>query len=303
MEYTKFLKQLRNKGETILFGEEMKTHCSFGVGGKAKYFVIANSAKTLESIVKRTNNFYIIGNGTNIVFPNKYNGTIIKLGSNFSKIKVSGNKVVAGASTNLFLLNRALREKGLAGLEFTFGIPGSVGGAVIMNAGAFGDEIGNYVSKVKVFDGKKTYWTKDFDFSYRTSSLKKENLVVLFVEFSLAKGKKKNIEAKQKEFFNKRKQTQPHGEKSAGSVFKRCFINGETVFPAKIIDKLGLKGAKIGDAQVSTKHAGFIVNNGSAKQSDIIKLIKIVKNKVKKETDIDLEEEIIILKGNTKWLS
>ncbi len=304
MKYERFLLGLNKNGETVQYCVDLKQLNSFGIGGKTKYLVVANKAKTIKEIAKYTKLFYIVGNGTNIVFPDKlYKGTIIKLGKNFSTIKVKNNKVVAGASANLFALNNFLKDKELSGLEFTFGIPGSVGGAVFMNAGAFGDEIGNYVTRVKIFDGEKIYWTKNFTFSYRNSTFKQKKYVILFVELTLSKGKKEEIEKRQKEFLEKRKTTQPYGEKSAGSVFKRIEKNGKTFFPAKIIDKLGLKGVKIGSAEISTKHAGFIVNKNSATQKDVKKLIKKVKNKIKRETGFELEEEIILLKGDTKWLS
>lgn len=296
----KFLKTLEKKDAFILYNESLKKHCSFGIGGIAKIFIYCNNVKTLKLIHNNFKKYYIIGYGTNVLFDDKKNKIpFVKLDGYFKKISFKGIYVTAGAGVNLFKLNCELKEKGLGGLEFTYGIPGSVGGAIFMNAGAFGQEIGNYVSSVKVFDGKKIFWTNSFQFFYRNSSFKKKNLIILSVKFKLFISNKEKIEKLQNKYFLQRKASQPYDKKSAGSVFKRIYFENKLIIPAKIIDNLGLKGVKINDAQVSEKHAGFIINNNNAKFKDVIKLILKIKKTVKNKAHINLEEEIVILKGKT----
>lgn len=298
MSYKKYLKSLNKKDALVLYNESLKKHTTFGIGGQAKYFVIVNNTKTLIDLTNRAKSFFIIGAGSNVLFNDiKYNSTFIKLGKSFLATRVSKNKITVGAGVNLFKLNAVLKANCLGGLEFTFGIPGSVGGAIVSNAGAFGGEIGNYVEKVKVFDGNRVFWTKKFLFSYRNSSFKESNLIILAASFKLNYSSFSEIEKLQKEYIIKRKETQPYGEKSAGSVFKRIIKEDEIIFPAKIIDNFGLKGVKINSAQISKKHAGFIVNSNNAKFRDVLKLIKLVKKQVRIKTKQTLEEEIIIVKG------
>ena len=298
-KYIKFLNSISTKYATILYNEDLKKHCSFRIGGKAKFFIIVNNEKTLLNILKLNNKkILIIGAGTNILFRNKkFNGTFIKLGEAFNKIKTASSKkkykiIEVGAGTNLFKLNLFLRKHGLSGLEWSFGIPGTVGGAIKMNAGAYGHEFGELVESVKVFSKGKIFWTKDFSFSYRSSSFK--DCIILSVKLKLSLGKTTNIEIAQKEYLSRRKESQPYSDFSAGSVFKRIINKEEIIYPAKIIDNLGLKGVKIGDAEISTKHAGFIINKGNAKSKDVVNLIRFIKKMVKKKTKQDLQEEIII---------
>ena len=155
MRYEQFLKQLPTKDGVVFFNEPLSSHCSFKIGGTAKYFVAAYNTQTLLQIFSKTKKVFVVGLGTNTLFADKFfRGTIVKLGGNFFKTRCKNNTIIAGAGLSLFSLAKTLREKELGGLEFAFGIPGTVGGAVLMNAGAFGDEIGNYVEKVKVFNSK-----------------------------------------------------------------------------------------------------------------------------------------------------
>lgn len=298
MRYEKFLKQLQKKDGVVFFNEPLSRHCSFRIGGNAKYFVIVSNTKTLLEVFKRTKKIFVLGAGTNTLFANKkFNGTFLKLGGSFLKITATKNYVTCGAGVNLFSLSKFLKEHNLGGLEFAFGIPGTVGAATAINAGAFGNEIGNFVQKVKVFDGKRTYWTKNFNFSYRNSSFKENSLIILAVTFKLFEKNCDEISILQKEYLSKRKQTQPCSTPSAGSVFKRIIKTDEILYPAKMIDKLGLKGVKIGDARISEKHAGFIVNSGNATFKDVSKLVRLIKKRVKKKFGESLEEEIIFFKG------
>lgn len=293
-----FLKQLQKKDGVVLFNEPLSKHTSFGIGGNAKYFVIVKNERTLVEIFRKFQRVFVIGAGTNILFKNKNFGEMfVKLSGSFLKTRTSKNKITVGSGVNLFLLNKILKEKNLGGIEFTFGIPGTVGGAIFMNAGAFGNEIGNYVEKVKIFDGKRVFWTKKFDFSYRNSSFKKNKQIILSVTFKLSPLKSEEIAEKQNEFITKRKLSQPYGQRSAGSVFKRIYKNGEMLYPAKMIDKLGLKGVKKGKARISEKHAGFIVCENGAKFEDVVYLIKKIKKEVRRKYNEILKEEIIIFKG------
>lgn len=187
-----------------------------------------------------------------------------------------------------------MKQNGISGLEWSYGIPGSVGGATIMNAGSYGHEFGEFVSAVKIWKNGKVSWTKKFDYSYRNSSFKNNGSIILAARLKLKQGNFDEITKNQEFFFNKKKESQPYEKKSAGSVFKRIVNEHETFYPAKIIDSLGLKGVKIGGAQISEKHAGFIINNEDAKSKHVKKLIKLVKTKVKNKTGKVLEEEIII---------
>ena len=298
MRYKQFLKQLPKKDGVVFFNEPLSSHCSFKIGGTAKYFVAVHNTQTLLQLFSKTKKIFVLGLGTNTLFANKFfRGTIVKLGGNFLKTRCKNNTIIAGAGLSLFSLAKILREKELGVLEFAFGIPGTVGGAVFMNAGAFEHEIRNYVEKVKIFNGKSVFWTKNFNFSYRNSSFKQNKQIILAVKFRLEKLPSEKIFALQKEYMSRRRNSQPYGEASAGSVFKRIIKQGEILYPAKMIDNLGLKGVKIGDAKISEKHAGFIVNTNDAKFNDVYKLIKQIKRIVKKETGESLEEEIVFFRG------
>ncbi|MDD4110510.1 MAG: UDP-N-acetylmuramate dehydrogenase [Clostridia bacterium] len=298
--FNKYLENLSTKDASVYFNEPLKNHCSFGIGGKAKFFIIVNNLKTLKEVLTKSKQNFLLGAGTNTLFKDKnFNGTIIKLGKNFQKtkiIKTTEKEVVieVGAAVNLFTLNTFLQKNGITGLEWSYGIPGSVGGATIMNAGAFEYQFGDFVKEVKIIKNGKASWNKDFTFSYRNSSFKENNSIILAVKLLLKIGDNKEIKKQQLSFINKRKETQPYGEKCAGSIFKRIIKDNQILFPAKIIDNIGLKGVRIGRAEVSKKHAGFIINSGNAKAKDVLNLIKLIKRKVKKSTGELLQEEIII---------
>ena len=257
----------------------------------------AHNKKFKQSPIKH----YILGNGSNTISPELYDGYIVKLGSAFKKIKkLKSNKncvrLEVGAGVNLFVLNQYLKEKEIGGLEWSFGIPASVGGATIMNAGAFDKEFGSFIESVKILKNGKYVWQNNFSFSYRNSSFKKDNSIVVSVILKLYKSKKGVIENLQTEYLNRRKNTQPYNFASAGSVFKRMQKDGKIIYPAKIIDNLGLKGATIGQAEVSLMHAGFIINRGSATGEDYLALVKKIENEVREKLNLTLEREVEILK-------
>ncbi|MDD3232055.1 MAG: UDP-N-acetylmuramate dehydrogenase [Clostridia bacterium] len=278
----------------IISSFPMSKVTSFKCGGLAKWFVCPDDLKDFESILKLHNGkkFYILGNGSNTLCPDDgYDGLVIST-SNLKKIKKDGNIVVCECGVNLFALNDFLRENGLGGLEWSYGIPGTVGGATIMNSGAFEKDISEFVEKVEIFDdGKVIVLDKnEISFSYRKSSLK--DFPIFRVWLKLFFSEKETIKELQDFYFEKRNSKQPLNYPSAGSIFKR----GEDFFPAEIIDKLGLKGYKIGGAQISEKHSGFIINQGEATATDIMKLINLIEDTVFNKKNIKLEREIIIMK-------
>lgn len=287
------MKELINYEKNI----DLKNYSSMHVGGKCKFFFAPNNQNQLKNAVafaKKYNiPFFILGNGTNVIFSDKgFNGLIICL-KNLNEITIQKNLIVVGAGTNLFRLNTFLCENNLAGLEWSYGIPGSVGGAVCMNAGAYGGEFSNYIEKLEIFDGKKfrIVYKKKLWFGYRDSEVKQKKLIVTNVWLRFEKGEKQVIKQKQKEYFQKRKISQPLEHYNSGSIFKTT--NG--IIAGKIIDNLGLKGVKIGGAEISTLHANFIINNGSATCEDIKNLIKLIKQKVYEKVGTELCEEVIFV--------
>lgn len=285
---------LRNK---FTKNESLVNHSSMHVGGNAKYYYEPTNIKELVNVIKfcqkQNLNYYILGNGTNVIFKDGGFDGLIICTKKLSKFKIIKNRIKAECGVNLTTLNLSLISNSLKNMEFSFGIPGSVGGAVVMNAGAFGGEMSDVVYKVKIFDGKKVrvLGKNELKFDYRNSNLKQNNYVVLCVYLKLDYGDKLEIEKKCKENFEKRKNTQPYGTFNCGSFFKTT----HNVIPGKMIDNLGLKGATINGAMVSTVHANFIINNKNAKCKDIIELKNMVKQKVFEQTNVLLDEEVIFV--------
>lgn len=247
----------------------------------------------LDIIKKYKSKWFIIGNGSNIILPEYYDGVIIKLES-FNKCIISNNEVYVEAGYMINKLATELAEKGLAGLEWASGIPGTIGGSIYNNAGAYKGSISDNLISCVVFDGKNIIElnNKDLEFSYRDSIFKKNNkYIILSGKFKITNSSKEELKSLIIERTNKRIETQDLNHPSCGSVFR----NPLGLVAGKLIDDLGLKGTSIGDAMVSNKHANFIINNGNAKSKDIIKLIKKVKKEVKDNYNINLilEQEII----------
>lgn len=277
--------------------EKLSKHNSIRIGGNADYYVEPQTIKEFVDIIKycKNNNikYFILGNGTKVVFAdNGFRGVVIctkKLNIIVQKKEI----ICAMCGVNLFALNRYLIENSLSGLEFSFGIPGTMGGAIYMNAGAYGDEIGNYVKKIQIFDGEKIKIIKgkNLTFSYRQSVVKEKGYIVLKVWLKLKNGDKNQIEKKCNEYFSKRKISQPLETFNFGSTFKKT--NG--IIAGKIIDNLGLKGVTINGAQVSTLHGNFIVNKNNATMQDIKDLIALIKMKVYESCGVMLDEEVILI--------
>jgi UDP-N-acetylmuramate dehydrogenase len=282
----------------IRFNVSLAEYTTFKIGGIADYFLeVENKEKLKESVLwARDNNlpFFILSGGSNVLFSDKgYRGLVIKTGK--GKINFKEEKIIS-FSGNLLrdIISFSLKE-GLTGLEWSCGIPGSIGGAVFGNAGAFDSSIKDSVLEVEALDLEtkkiKKFKNKECLFGYRESLFKKNNYVILEVLLKLKKEKKEIIEENINSFLKKRKEKQPLGNFSAGSVFK----NEKGVSAGFLIEKCGLKGKRIGNAVISQKHANFILNLGKAKAKEVKELIEIAKKEVKKKFGIDLKEEIILI--------
>lgn len=279
----------------IIPNPQMKDYTTYRAGGKALAIVIPSSVEHLIMLLVYLKNknikYKILGNGSNLVFgDNLYNGILIKL-SALDKLEISGNKVVVGAGYSLMKLAMKTAKLGYTGLEFASGIPGTVGGGVFMNAGAYQSDMGYVVRSIRVLtpDLKiETMYNKNLDFHYRTSFLQTHpGYICLEATLMLKKGKADNILQLINERRERRMISQPLEYPSAGSVFR----NPEGDYAGRLIEELGYKGKGIGDAVVSEKHANFIINKGHARGDDIKKLIKEIQEKVKETYGIELKVE------------
>lgn len=278
----------------------LATLTSWKTGGEAaEVFIPENKDELMEAVQigKKAGNFYVLGNGTNVLAPEEgISCPIIKLGKSFGKIKVNGNQVTAGASASLIGLALVCVNESLAGFEFASGIPGSVGGAVIMNAGAQGSEIKNVLVSVDAYDVYEekyiTFTNSEMKYEYRNSFLKNNpRYIVVEAQFSLNNGDEESLREVIKKNKEERLLNQPWEYPNAGSVFK----NPPGKSAGKLIEDAGLKGFRINDAQISEKHGNFIVNRGNATSRDIINIIMHVEKVIKEKYNINLEREIIIL--------
>ncbi len=279
----------------VLKNVSLKDYTTYKVGGKAKWMIFPKNADALVELIRKLKAletpYMILGKGSNVLFSDKpYKGVIIKLDS-FDSITWRGNKVTAGAGVSLIKLATMACKKGLSGLEFATGIPGTVGGAVYMNAGAYKSDMGYVVTSVKVLTPSLriiTMVNRELQFHYRTSFLKTHpGYICLEATIKLKPGKKEEIEALVRERKERRLKTQPLEFPSAGSVFR----NPDGLFAGKLIEDLGYKGLSKGGAMVSEKHANFIINQKDAKAQDIKDLIEFLQEEVKEKYDIDLKVE------------
>ena len=295
-----FIDFANEHGIKYLEHENLSKHTSFKIGGPAEIFAKPSSIEQTAKIIDfcRENNIDILplGKGSNVLISDKgIDGVVMHFGSEFGKITLLDDETVyCEAGTGLAALCNFALENELTGLEFAYGIPGSVGGAVFMNAGAYGGEIKDVIIYADHIDknGKTGRFTgEELSLSYRHSVYSDKEFFITGAAFRLQKGDKAEIRAKMDELLGKRFDKQPMDKPSAGSTFKRP----EGAFAAALIDQCGLKGYRVGGAEVSTKHAGFVVNIGDATCSDVLKLMDDVKEKVKEETGYVLEPEVEIL--------
>ena len=293
-----FYNQLVNSidKERVLVEEPMKKHTTFRVGGNADYFVMPQNGEEVKNIVTLCKEaqmpYYILGNGSNLLVGDKgYRGVIIQIYKEMNGIEVEGDKVKAQAGALLSRVGTAALEAELTGFEFAAGIPGTVGGAVVMNAGAYGGEMKDIIANATVLtqDGDIiTINKEDLELGYRTSVIAKKGYVVLEAEYQLQKGDKEVIRARMDELKLQRVTKQPLEYPSAGSTFKRP----EGYFAGKLIQDAGLRGFQVGGAQVSEKHCGFVINKDQATAADIRELMQQVSDKVMQEFGVKLEPEV-----------
>ena len=275
----------------------MKDHTSFKIGGNAEFFITAKTVDELKAVISlcRENHvpYMIIGNGSNLLISDEgIKGAVIRLDGEFKNITIMGEEIVAGAGASLTKLCLDAYKASLTGLEFGYGIPGSVGGAAYMNAGAYGGEMKDVIVSCTHLDkdlNVGTFSLDELDLSYRHSAYMKGEYIILSVKLKLKKGDSTAIKAHMDLFMQKRMDKQPLDFPSAGSVFKRP----EGAFAAALIENCGLKGRSVGGAQVSEKHSGFIINTGGATCQDVLDLVKIIQDEVKEKTGYELHREII----------
>ncbi len=284
--------------EQIFINEPMKKHTTFKIGGNADILILPY---TLEQIIEciqicEQNNieYYVIGNGSNLLVSDKgFRGVIIKLFKNFNKIELDKNIIKVQSGATLSAIAKKAYDNSLKGFEFASGIPGTIGGGVCMNAGAYGGELKDVIKQVTVLEDNKVTIlnNKECEFEYRNSKILKNKLIVLEVLIELEQGNKDEILAKMKENNKIRNEKQPVEYPSAGSTFKRPPNN----FAGKLIMEAGLAGKTIGGACISKKHCGFIINNGNATCEDVLELADFACKQVKDKFNINLEKEIRVI--------
>lgn len=294
---------LKSKVNTsnILKDEPMSKHTSFKTGGPADIFIKIETEEELKNVLQylKQNDIkpIIVGNGTNLLVRDKgIRGIVINPQLKEINIEEKANKIImtVGAGIPIIKLSKIAKEYNAMGMEFAIGIPGTVGGAIKMNAGAYGSEIKDVIKQTMYIDfdcNIKTITNTQHEFAYRNSIFSKIDGVILKTVIELLKGDSKEIETRMNENISARIEKQPIDKPSAGSTFKR----GDGFITAKLIDECGLKGYKIGGAEVSTKHAGFVVNNGNATSKDILDLIDYIKEEVYKKFNVKIEPEIQIV--------
>lgn len=285
--------------KNIHLNEPMAGHTTFRIGGPADCLVQLENEEQLKNVQKYLSlveePFFILGNGSNLLVSDYgYAGVVLQIGEGMSRIGVDGCRITAQAGALLSQVAKAALEHGLTGLEFASGIPGTVGGGVVMNAGAYDGELSQVVKQVSVVSRQgesMVFDNETMEFGYRTSALKKNSFTVTEVTFELKEGDREQIRARMDEFAEKRRKKQPLEYPSAGSIFKRP----EGHFAGKLIMDAGLRGYQTGGARISDKHCGFIVNVGKATAHDVLDVIAEAQERVKERFGIDLETEIIYL--------
>ena len=289
--------------DKVKYNEKMSKYTTMRVGGPCDCIVFPDEISKIKEVIDFCKNenitFFVIGNGSNLLVKDEgIHGLVIKLGHRFSKIELDGEYILAYAGATMPALSQLAKKNSLKGLEFACGIPGTIGGGVKMNAGAYGSQISDVLYEVTYMDEKeeiKTIKNKDCSFGYRKSIFTiNPNYVILSAKFKLERGNIDEIENKMKENSLARKAKQPLEYPNFGSVFKRP----EGYFVGKLVDDAGLRGYKIGGAQVSTKHTGFIVNVDNATCKDVLDLIGYVQTTVYNKFNVKLTPEVIIIGGD-----
>lgn len=282
--------------ENVLTDEPMRRHTTFRIGGPADYFVTASCAEEIRDIIgiclRNAVHYYIMGNGSDLLVGDKgFRGVIIQIFKRMNAIRVEGERIFVQAGALLSRTAAAACEASLTGMEFASGIPGTMGGALRMNAGAYGGEMKQIVESADILtaDGEvKTLSVDELGLGYRTSVISRNDYVALEVVLKLNKGSREEIRARMDELKEKRVQKQPLEYGSAGSTFKRP----EGYFAGKLIEDAGLRGYRVGDAQVSEKHCGFVINRGSATAAEVAQLMEDVADRVEQKFGVRLEPEV-----------
>lgn len=285
--------------EALVLGEPLCNHTTFRVGGKADAFLSVRNEEQLKNAIILCKEygvpFLILGNGSNLLVSDEgYRGMVILIGKDMADILIDGSRITAAAGATLGSVAQTAAKNSLGGMEFASGIPGTIGGAVVMNAGAYDGEMKMVVEEVRVMSQEGDIFTltnEELDFSYRNSRVKKEKLIVLSVTLLLSPNNREAIIEKMNDFAARRREKQPLEYPSAGSTFKRP----EGMFAGKLIMDAGLRGYSVGDAQVSEKHCGFVINKGNASAKEIHRLIYDVQEKVKESFGVTLEPEVIFI--------
>ena len=294
-----FLKELMEimAGE-VLCHESMKRHTTFRIGGPADYYIVPDRGQLADAIAccrKHHMHYVIIGNGSNLlVRDGGIRGLVIEIGKALSGITIEGNMLVVGAGEMMGRVASAALDAELSGMECLAGIPGTIGGAVVMNAGAYGSEMKDVLTRVTVYTPEGVIRTVDaaeLDLGYRHSNIPEREYIVLEAQLCLSPGRKSDIQGKMAECRDARISKQPLEYPSAGSTFKRP----EGYFAGKLIDDAGLRGYGVGDAQVSEKHCGFVINRGNASAVDVLALMEDVKQKVFAQFGVLIEPEVKII--------
>ena len=290
----------REFGENrVLLEEPMKRHTTFRIGGPAEIFVIPDNIEDVRKIIEICNAedipYFILGNGSNLLVSDKgYRGVVIQIDRNFGTVEIKGTEIHASAGALLSAIAVAARKEALTGFEFAGGIPGTLGGAVVMNAGAYGGELKDVLKSVTVMDQKGNIFeipAEELQMGYRTSIIKTAGYIVLNAVLSLKEGNPEEIKKLTRELSEQRISKQPLEYPSAGSTFKRP----EGYFAGKLIMDSGLRGYQVGGAQVSEKHCGFVINTGDATAEDVCSLMKNVIEIVHEKFGVTLEPEVKFL--------
>lgn len=282
--------------DRILHMEPMKKHTTFRIGGPAKYFVKPETTKEIKGLISycRENNlpYFLLGNGSNLLVSDEgFSGMVIQIFRNFSDMNIEGTVMEAQSGALLSTVAGKAAANGLGGMEFAAGIPGTIGGAVFMNAGAYGGEMKQIILKAEVLDENgqvRILTNEELELGYRTSAIKKNGYIVLRVWLQLEEKPEDQIREKMDELKQARISKQPLEYPSAGSTFKRP----EGYFAGKLIMDAGLRGFRVGDAQVSEKHCGFVINRGNATAAEVLELVEKVQERVKAEFHVNLEMEV-----------
>ena len=286
-------------GAAVLMNEPMKSHTSFCIGGPCDIMIKINCEALLCELIKLCSEnsvkYYIVGRGSNILVSDEgLRGAVLLIGKDFGSVRVKGDIIECEAGASLAAICNVALENSLTGLEFAYGIPGSVGGAVFMNAGAYGGEMKDVLLSCRYIDenGKiKELPLEKMELSYRHSFFSERELCITSVKMRLQKGERDKIKDRMDTLMERRRDKQPLEYPSAGSTFKRP----EGDFAARLIEVCGLKGTSCGGAEVSTKHSGFVINKGNATFKDVMGVVDTVKQKVKEQTGVTLECEVLIM--------